>query len=157
MDSLTDQVSRFLFHEADLMDEHRFEEWLAVWAPEITYWVPCNADDIDPNRQVSIIYDDRTGLENRIARLQSPSAHSQIPKSKLRRLISNVVADDIANGDIEASCNFIVAESRHHRQVMFAGKARYLFENGADGLLIKQKKVLLIDNDDYINNLSFII
>ena len=92
-----------------------------------------------------------------MARLQSPSAHSQIPKSKLRRLISNVVAEELAGGDIEASCNFIVAESRHHRQVMFAGKARYLFDNGADGLLIKQKKVLLIDSDDYINNLSFII
>lgn len=157
MDSLTDKVSRFLFHEADLMDEHRFEEWLAVWAPELNYWVPCNADDIDPSRQVSIIYDDRTSLENRVARLQSPSAHSQIPKSKLRRLISNVVAEELAGGDIEASCNFIVAESRHHRQVMFAGKARYLFDNGNDGLLIKQKKVLLIDNDDYINNLSFII
>ena len=157
MDNLTNQVSRFLFQEADLMDEHRFDEWLALWAQELLYWVPCNEDDIDPSRQVSIVYDDRTSLENRLARLQSPSAHSQIPKSKLRRLISNVVAEETSPGTVEASCNFIVAESRHHRQVMFAGKARYSFDNSGESLLIKQKKVLLIDNDDYINNLSFII
>jgi len=47
MDNLTDHVTKFLYLEADLMDEHRFDEWLALWSSELLYWVPCNDDDID--------------------------------------------------------------------------------------------------------------
>ena len=157
MDNLTDRVSRFLYLEADCMDEHRFDEWLALWDEELRYWVPCNAEDIDPSRHVSLIYDDRGTLEDRIARLQSPSAHSQIPRSRLRRLISNIVVTDKDEGVLEVSSNFILAESRHHRQTLFAGKSIHTLIDKNNTLLMTQKKVLLIDNDDYINNLSFIV
>lgn len=157
MDSIYAQVCRFIYLEADLMDEHRFDEWLALWSDELLYWVPCNEDDIDPNRHVSLIYDNRTALEDRLARLQSPSAHSQIPRSRLRRVISNLVVNEQEDGSLLASSNFLLAESRHHRKNIFAGKNLHTLsrENGA--FKIKQKKVLLIDNDDYINNLSFIV
>ncbi|RLA10079.1 MAG: hypothetical protein DRQ54_00705 [Gammaproteobacteria bacterium] len=157
MDNLTDHVTKFLYLEADLMDEHRFDEWLALWSSELLYWVPCNDDDIDPARQVSLIYDDRVALENRIARLQSPAAHSQIPRSRLRRVLSNIVINDKGAGVVEVSSNFILAESRHHRQNIFAGKSIHTLVEQENNLLMAQKKVLLIDNDDYINNLSFIV
>ncbi len=157
MDSLADRVARFLYLEADLMDEHRFDEWLTLWNQELLYWVPCNADDIDPSRQVSLIYDDRDALENRLARLQSPAAHSQIPRSRLRRVLSNIVITDQGESRVRASSNFILAESRHHRQVIIGGKSIHTLIDHGDTLRIKEKKVLLIDNDDYINNLSFIV
>lgn len=157
MDNLTDRVTRFIYLEADLMDEHRFDEWLACWSDPLLYWVPCNTEDTDPSRQVSLIYDDRTSLENRIARLQSPSVHSQTPRSRLRRVLSNIVINPQENGEIEVSSNFILAESRHHRQNIFAGKNLHTLIEKDNKLLITRKKVLLIDNDDYINNLSFIV
>jgi 3-phenylpropionate/cinnamic acid dioxygenase small subunit len=160
MELLNDRVTRFIYHEADLMDEHRFDEWLALWDEELLYWVPCNDNDIDPTRQVSLIYDTRATLEDRLARLKSPAAHSQIPRSRLRRIISNIAINPIQleqAGIIEVTSNFILAESRHHRQNLFAGKSLHTLELKDDALLIKQKKVLLIDNDDYINNLTFIV
>jgi len=54
------------------MDEHRYQEWLTLWESSDTlYWVPCNDDDIDPRRQVSIIYDDHDRLVQRVERLLS--------------------------------------------------------------------------------------
>ncbi len=65
-------IERFLYREARLMDNHQYEDWLRLWADEgpVTYWVPCNDDDIDPKVNVSIIYDTRTQLRNRIVRLR---------------------------------------------------------------------------------------
>ena len=61
-----DPVAAFLYREARLMDEHRYQEWLTLWESSDTlYWVPCNDDDIDPRRQVSIIYDDHDRLMQR--------------------------------------------------------------------------------------------
>ena len=78
------QVESFLYQEALFMDEHRFDEWLSLWGDPARYWVPCNADDIDPLRQVSIIYDDRERLVQRIERLKSGSVQAMNPKPRMR-------------------------------------------------------------------------
>ncbi len=48
-------VEQFLYREARLADEQRLDDWLALWDEDALYWVPCNQDDIDPTRQLSII------------------------------------------------------------------------------------------------------
>ncbi|MGH7804230.1 MAG: aromatic-ring-hydroxylating dioxygenase subunit beta, partial [Candidatus Binatia bacterium] len=47
-------VESFLYREARLMDTHRYDEWLALFDEDATYWIPSNRDDIDPRREVSI-------------------------------------------------------------------------------------------------------
>ena len=58
-------IEKFLFREARLMDEHRYDEWLALWTGDAVYWVPCGHEDTDPLRQVSII--STTGPSSAIA------------------------------------------------------------------------------------------
>ena len=47
------RVEDFLYHEAHLMDENRYEEWLALWTEDCRYWIPSNADEIDPSHSTS--------------------------------------------------------------------------------------------------------
>lgn len=158
MDSLREPVERFLFLEADCMDEFRLEEWMALWAPEALYWVPCNRDQADPERHVSIIYDDYARIQDRVARLGSRAAHSQVPRSRMRRLISNIVIDRDRDELVEVHSNFMLAELRHGRQDLFAGKSRHLLRiEPAGGFRIAAKTVWLINNDEPIDNLTFLI
>src|SRR5919201_3961671 len=94
------EIESFLYREARLMDEHRFDEWLALWSNPARYWVPCNEDDIDPTRQVSIIYDDYTRLVQRIERLKSGSVQAMDPKPRMRRLISNIEIEPGEDGQL---------------------------------------------------------
>ena len=64
------QIENFLYREARLMDEHAYDEWLALWAEDALYWVPSNDDDMDPSQQVAIIYDHLPQLRDRIERLK---------------------------------------------------------------------------------------
>src|SRR5438445_7077305 len=84
------KVETFLYREARLMDEHAYDEWLALWTEDALYWVPCNEDDYDPERHVSIVYENRARLEDRIQRLKSGAAYAQDPKSRLSRVVGNV-------------------------------------------------------------------
>ncbi|MEA2987083.1 MAG: hypothetical protein QOD94_3337, partial [Alphaproteobacteria bacterium] len=63
---------QFLVHEARLLDEARFDEWLALFTEDAWYWVPVDAEQKDPFTTVSLIYDDRRLLETRVRRLASP-------------------------------------------------------------------------------------
>jgi 3-phenylpropionate/cinnamic acid dioxygenase small subunit len=151
------RVEQFLFREAQLMDEHRFDEWLALWSEPALYWVPSNRDELDPRREVSLIYDDWVRLQLRIARLKSGFAHAQEPRSRMRRLISNIEIEEVGDGEIVTHSNFMLAELRRGKQDLFAGRTTHRLrpENGSFKLI--SKKVLLVNSDEPIDNLTFLI
>ncbi len=151
------RVEQFLYYEARLMDEHRWDEWLALWTEDSLYWVPSNRDEIDPRREVSLIYDDWVRLQLRVSRLKSGFAHAQEPKSRMRRLISNIEIDESANGEITASSNFMLAELRRGKQDLFAGRSIHRLRTHNGSFKMASKKVLLVNNDEPIDNLTFLI
>lgn len=152
------EVELFLFQEAALADANQYDEWLALWTNELLYWVPCNGDDIDPKRTISIIYDDRNLLENRIYRLGTKHAYAQRPKSRLSRLISNIVLEDYdpASGG-SVSSRFTIVELRNDRQTLWSGRMRHILARQDGQLRISEKHVFLLNNDTPIGNITFII
>jgi len=151
------QIENFLYREARLMDEHAYDEWLSLWAEDLLYWVPCNEDDIDPQRHVSIIYDTRPFLEDRIERLKSGVAYAQEPKSRLRRVVSNIEIEEGDNGEVTVYSNFNLTELRRSRQDTFAGRTIHKLRPQGASFKIAYKKVLLVNNDEVIDNLTFLI
>jgi len=51
---------QFLYHEAHLLDTQRYEDWLALFTGDATYWVPLEQSQQDPEQTSSLIYDDRS-------------------------------------------------------------------------------------------------
>ena len=88
--ALREACRMVLEREARLLDQCRFEEWLRLYARECLYWVPATPGGGDPRRGVCICFDDRRRLEDRIFRLQTGYAWSQVPPSRTVHMISNV-------------------------------------------------------------------
>ncbi len=152
------EVELLLLHEAELADSHRYAAWLALWTRELRYWIPCNGDDADPQRQIAIVYEERPALEERLYRLDSRFAHSQRPPSRLSRVVSNIVYDgyEPERGGAVVS-RFVLGEERRERQTAWIGRARHVLVREAGALRIKEKKVWLINNDSPMGNLTFIL
>ena len=87
----------FLVHEARLLDDGRFEEWLGLFTADAWYWVPSQPHQANPRDMVSLIYDDRRLLETRVRRLASPRIYSQEPRSRTTRIIANVTIQEQSN------------------------------------------------------------
>lgn len=151
------QVEQFLYLEAQLMDEHRYDEWLALWTDDALYWVPTGRDEIDPKREISLIYDDRVRLQVRVGRLKSGFAHAQEPKSRMRRVVSNIVVEEAENGEVVTYSNFLLAELRRGQQDIFAGRTIHRLRPHEGSFKLVSKKVLLVNNDEPIDNLTFLI
>ncbi|MDO8432159.1 MAG: aromatic-ring-hydroxylating dioxygenase subunit beta [Candidatus Binatus sp.] len=149
-------VEALLYLEARLMDAHRYDEWLALWHDDATYWVPCNDDDIDPARNVSIIYDRRGQLRSRIQRLKETAwLREQTPR--LRRVVSNIEIESATGAEVVVNSAFILAELHHHEQYLWAGSTTHKLAPEDGGLKIKYKKVVLLNNNEALPNLLFLI
>jgi benzoate/toluate 1,2-dioxygenase subunit beta len=152
------RIENFLYHEARLMDENAYEEWLSLWATDnICYWVPSSNGETNPAEQISIIYDNRKRLEARIKRLASGYAYAQEPKSQLRRVLSNIEVEEAADGIVVTWSNFALGEFRRGKQDIFVGRTMHQLRPEGDGFKIVLKKVLLINGDGYIDNLTFLV
>lgn len=148
----------FLYREAAFCDEGQYDAWAALWTDDGVYWVPANVDDYDPRKHLSIVYDDRAQIQDRIDRLNSGKAWAQEPRSRMCRLISNVeVGPVLENGDLEVRSKFVLGELRCGLQSAYFARQIHHLRCDADGLRMSFKKVMLINNDEPIHNLTFLL
>src|SRR6202167_873944 len=123
---------QFLLREARLLDEARFDDWVALFTPDAWYWVPSQPDQPDPHETVSLIYDDRRLLETRVRRLASPRMYSQEPRSRTSRMVSNVTVEESGANFCEVRSKFVMIEYRREQQRIFGGTAsHHLVESGS--------------------------
>ena len=150
-------VENFLYREARLMDTHSYEEWLALWTPDARYWVPCNSDDVDTSREVSIIYDDYERLQQRVKRLASGTVLAQEPPPRMRRVVSNIEIETLDADHVRVGSNFLLAVAREREQQLWAGHSIHGLRQIGDELRMHHKKVLLINVDHEMPLLQFLI
>jgi benzoate/toluate 1,2-dioxygenase beta subunit len=148
------QCEEFLIYEADLLDDGRFDEWLALFTPEATYWVPSEPDQSSPLDTVSLMYDDRRLLETRVRRLASPRIYSQEPRSRTSRTVGNVrFVPGAGSARQTVRSKFVMVEYRREQQRLFAGTA-YHELIVVDGVIrIASKRVNLVNCDAALDGL----
>jgi 3-phenylpropionate/cinnamic acid dioxygenase small subunit len=156
--AVRDQFRRLLEREARLLDQLRYEEWLSMYAPECIYWVPSTPEAGDPRREISVMFDDRRRLEDRIYRLRTGFAWSQAPASRTVRLVTNVEVFSSARDDTRmVRSNFLISEFWGDEIRILTGWAGYRVVRDGDGWKIQAKQVNLIDCDQCIRNPSIIM
>lgn len=152
------RVERFLTLEAALMDGHEYDRWMKLWhGDDVLYWVPCNSDDQDPSTGIAIIYDDRSRLLERMMRLKDKTAHAYRPLAKLVRSLSGIVPTSVSGDELEVVSSFVLGETRVGVQNIWMGRVIHWLVDTDEGYRIRSKKVLLLNNDDAMPNLTFLV
>jgi ethylbenzene dioxygenase subunit beta len=137
-----DELEAFVLHEARLLDERRFAEWLALFAEDAVYWVPTLPGQASPQEALSLFYEPKALLALRVARLERPDMHAQTPAS---RTVHHVSAVEVA--ELEVRSALVVAEWRAGETRWFAGRVLHRLRREAGALRIVLKRVDLIDSE----------
>jgi 3-phenylpropionate/cinnamic acid dioxygenase small subunit len=153
-----DEFRRLLEREARLLDQLRYEDWLKMYAAECIYWVPSTPDGGDPRREISVMFDDRRRLEDRVYRLRTGFAWSQAPASRTVRMISNVEVFATTSDDTRMlRSNFLISEFWGDETRVLTGWAGHRVLRDGAQWKIQVKQVNLIDCDQCIRNPSIIL
>jgi p-cumate 2,3-dioxygenase subunit beta len=138
------EIEQFLFREATLLDEWRLEEWLALIAPEGRYLVPpLDASGEDPRSTLFLINDDRRTLASRVRQLLSGTAWSENPRSRTRRLVTNVRLVEASREEARIGANFAVWRFQHEQTDVYVGRYEHVLVRGASGLLFRERRAML--------------
>ena len=156
-----DAATRFLFEEARLADESRYLEWEQLVDDDMVYWVPRGEGNFDPEKHISITYDNRRRLANRIRQLDTGRRLSQKPPSPMRRLLSNIEVTREPNGEYRLFCNFALFELQIQATNAlqgWPGRTEYRLRNREGrGLVMFFKKVTLVNGAGPVPSIAFLL
>jgi 3-phenylpropionate/cinnamic acid dioxygenase small subunit len=141
------QVAEFLFHEARLLDQRRWHDWLKLFAEDGMYWAPLTHDQPDPVNHVSLFYEDAMMREVRAQRLEEKRAWSQQPVTQAARIVGNIMLLPEEDGKIVVASTFHMLEWRRQDQRILGGQYTHWLRPEAGTLRIVLKRVDLINRE----------
>src|SRR3954471_19945358 len=163
---LAQEITEFLYHEAELLDERRYQDWLALLADDIRYWMPMrrNVKYGDSEREFTRSRSDinwfdegRETLARRVKQIETGIHWAEEPVSRISHLISNVQVVEATPSVAEArevavKCRFLIYRNRVETETdILVGKRedvlrRVGMEGGESDWRIARRKIILDQN-----------
>jgi benzoate/toluate 1,2-dioxygenase beta subunit len=166
---LRDRCEEFVFDEAELLDENRYEEWVDLFTEDGAYWLPLDTSRSEPRDALNIIYDDRRRLEDRVSRLRGGHAHSEDPISSTQHLVGNVrvlpherIADIagtcvLGTDDVLVSGRSVIVRSRRDEIDVFHARVSWVLQPGGESFRIRMKRVDLVGAQRPLPMMTYIV
>ncbi len=167
---LKQEIEEFLYYEADLLDERQYEDWLALVADDVRYWMPMRrnvkVDDIEreftrEGLDISWFDEGKETLTRRVRQIQTGVHWAEEPVSRISHMVSNVRlleaspswADPV---EVTVRCRFLIYRNRVETETdILVGKREDLLRRVDGQWQITRRKIVLDQNVLLTKNLTF--
>ncbi|HEU0217158.1 MAG TPA: 3-phenylpropionate/cinnamic acid dioxygenase subunit beta [Stellaceae bacterium] len=167
---LTQELAEFLYAEAELLDERRYDEWLALLADDVRYWMPMRRNikfgqtEGEFTREASEIawFDEgKETLTRRVRQIQTGIHWAEEPQSRIAHLVTNVQLLEATPAaadarEVTTKCRFLVYRNRVETETdLLVGKREDTLRRAAESWQIARRKIILDQNVLMSKNLTF--
>ncbi len=144
-----EDLVEFVYLEARLIDEKRFDEWYDLFTEDAWYWIPLVPGQQDALVHTSLMYEDKLLLKLRIERLRHPRSHSQRPESRCLHVLQRpeVERADADKGEYVVRTSFFYVETRGDEQQVYGATAFHTLVVEDGRVRIRQKRVNILNCD----------
>ncbi len=157
MTAITEKtLTDFVYAEARMLDEQRFDDWLQLFTDDGYYWMPLAHGQQDPKLHTSLLYEDTLLLRVRIERLHGQRTFSQQPKSRCHHLLQapSIESFDADKGEYVVRTAFHYTETRLDQQTLYAGWTTHHLVAQDGALKMRLKRVDLVNCDAAFGNIQ---
>jgi 3-phenylpropionate/cinnamic acid dioxygenase small subunit len=162
------EVSDFLYREADLLDERRYEEWLDLLADDYQYAVPLRMnvmyddvaarEDTRAGSEICWFDEGKATAELRVAQLATGKHWAEEPVSRVTHLVANIRLESAELPEVDLSCRFVVYRNRVADETDFlVGRRKDRLRKTADGWRVVRRELLLDQSVLLAKNLSIFV
>ena len=148
-------AAEFLYHEARLLDTQRYEEWLALFTDDATYWVPLEQNQKDPHETSSIIHDDKTLLDLRVKQARHPRAHARLPLARTVHQVGNVVVEE-SKDELRVRSTLTLVEFRNEKQRLYGALVEHRLRRADGSFKIAHKRVDLVNSEGELDGIAIL-
>lgn len=147
----------FINLEADLLDQGEFREWLTLWQPQGMYIIPVDQQATDFANTLNYAYDNQAMREKRVNRLYSGESISTTPRARTIRMTGHHRLLSADEERVEIRCAQFLYEYRKGNEQHYVADLSYVLKPQGETFLIAQKVVRLINGDDFLHSIGYIL
>lgn len=159
-------IARFLYDEAEMMDNMKWEDWLDCMHDDVDYWAPVRENRVARERKeefypkgTSVYFEEsKEFLRQRVVRLQTNMAWAEEPPSRSRHMLTNLRIDERSDGAFAVRSNFLIYRSRGERyEDTIAGERRDVIVRAPEsryGFLVLEREIRFDMATILVKNLS---
>ncbi|WP_421980752.1 aromatic-ring-hydroxylating dioxygenase subunit beta [Roseibium sp.] len=151
-----EQVIDFIYDEARMLDEGRYDEWLSLWLEDGHYWMPLDYKQTDPHLVTSLLYEDMFMLRLRVERLNGARTFSQKPKSRCHHVIQRPFIDEMSENRVVTNTSMHYVETRLDEQFLLALTAIHELAVLDGAIRIANKRVDILNSDAAFGNIQLL-
>jgi 3-phenylpropionate/cinnamic acid dioxygenase small subunit len=167
---LKQEIEEFLYHEAELLDERRYEDWLTLIAADVRYWMPMrrnvkvgehHREFTRADHDINWFDEGRDTLERRVRQIMTGIHWAEEPVSRITHIVSNVqlleaTPSVAAAAEAAVKCRFLIYRNRVETETdILVGKREDQLRRVGDGWQIARRKIILDQNVLLTKNLTF--
>jgi 3-phenylpropionate/cinnamic acid dioxygenase small subunit len=169
---LREEIEEFLYEEAALLDERRFNEWLTLLTDDLTYFMPLRRnvrfgeqaarENTRAGKDISWFDEDKWTLSKRVEQIMTGIHWAEEPFSRVCRLITNVqVTEALPSLDapqtVSVRSRFLVYQNRvEYETYTFVGKRNDVLRREGDSWKIAKREIILEQSVLTAKNLTVI-
>ena len=167
---LAQEIAEFLFAEAELLDERRYDEWLVLLSDDLRYWMPMrrNVKSGEETREftretqdINWFDEGKETLSRRVKQIQTGIHWAEEPVSRIAHLVTNIQLLEANPSVTEAAealvkCRFLIYRNRVETETDFmVGKREDILRRHGEDWQIARRKIILDQNVLMSKNLTF--
>jgi len=164
------EIEDFLYQEADLLDERRYEEWLDILTDDVRYWMPMrrNVPRDEPAREftregadVNWFDEGKETLTRRVRQILTGVHWAEEPPSRICHMVSNVqvlhaVPPGASPSEAAVKCRFLIYRNRVETETdVLVGKREDVLRRDNGSFKIARRTILLDQSVLLAKNLTF--
>lgn len=156
--NLLNEVTAFIWAEADMLDHSELETWLKLWSEKGVYIIPIDPTVTDYENNLNYAYDNHHMRQLRVDRLKNGEAISTAPKANTVRSVSRVRIIQDQDGEIILRCAQNLREFRKENLKHYTADVTFhLVRDAEQGFKINRKIINLVNSTDTLAGISYIL
>lgn len=149
--------AEFVYQEARLLDEKRFDEWYDLFDDDARYWMPLSRNQPEDPSYTSLFYEDKLLLKVRIERLKHPRAYSQEQASYCQHVLQQPQLEKQEGEILSVRTPFFYMETQLDNQVVLSGVYYHTLCEAFETFRIRQKRIELVNRDAALPSIQLLI
>src|SRR4051794_1297345 len=154
---LKQEVEDFLYHEAELLDERRFDEWIDLIADDVHYYMPMRRnvkygewerENTSDKTDINWFDEGKSTLVGRVRQLNTGLHWAEEPMSRVCHMVSNVHIMEVQGDEVTVQSRFLIYRNRLQDETdFFVGKRTDLLRRDPEtGWKIARRTIILDQN-----------
>ena len=167
---LQQEIEEFLYREADLLDERRYEDWLALVAEDVRYWMPmrrnvkvgeAEREFTRAGQDINWFDEGKETLTRRVKQILTGMHWAEEPVSRISHMVSNVRLLEVnpsaaEPAEVTIRCRFLIYRNRVETETdILVGKREDVLRRADGQWQIARRKIVLDQNVLLTKNLTF--